>query len=100
MTIYSCRNCQNLKTKIVTRADISRISKYKIEKAIEVRDPDSLDLMFPFNLTVYKRVLKNGKCPILYCSERLFNRDLYIYRENLDIGSIYPHKGRLCPRYK
>jgi hypothetical protein len=78
MPVYSCRNCWNLKTRVVTGTEIKRISKYKLNKALEERDPDSLGLMFPFNLTVYKRVLKYGKCPILYCSERMFNRDLYI----------------------
>lgn len=96
---YSCRNCQNLKTKVITKSEITKISKYKIEKALKVRDPDSLDLMFPFNLTVYKRVMKDGSCPILYCSERMFNRELYIARENLDVGSVYPFKNKPCPKY-
>jgi hypothetical protein len=100
MTEYSCRNCQNLKTKLITKSEISRISKYKIEKALKVRDPDSLDLMFPFNLTVYKRVLKNGECPVLYCSERMFNRDLYIHRENIDLDEVAPNNKVPCPKYK
>ena len=100
MTVYSCRNCHNLKAKVITRGDIAGISKNKIARALEERDPDLLDLMFPFNQTVYNRLVKAGKCPILYCSERMFNRDLYIYRENLDIGSIYPYKNKPCQKYK
>ena len=72
----------------------------KIQKALKERDPDSLDLLFPFNMTAYKRFVKNGDCPILYCSERLFSRDLYIARENLDIEDLYPFKAKPCPRYK
>ena len=100
MLTYSCRNCLNLKTKIVTRADLKKSSKYKIETALKKHDSDSLDLIFPFNLTVYKRLLKDGKCRILYCSERMFNRDLYIYRENFDLGSVIPNKKAPCPKYK
>lgn len=100
MAVYSCKNCSNLKSRIVTKENLSCINKEKIRSALNVHDPDSLGLEFPFNMTVYKRVLKDGECPILYCSERMFNRDLYIYRENLDIGSIYPRKGRPCPKYK
>lgn len=97
---YSCLNCHNLKTKVVTRAEIAKISKYRIAKALKERDPDSLDLMFPFNATVYNRIIKDGRCPILYCSERMFNRDLYIYRENLDIASVYPFKNKPCQKYR
>lgn len=100
MAVYSCQNCQNLKQKVVTKSDIGRASKYKIEKALKARDPDSLGLMFPFNLTVYKRVLKDEKCPILYCSERMFNRDLYIYRDNLDLDEVIPNKRVPCLKYK
>ena len=97
---YSCRNCCNFKSKVVRKTDLKKISKNKIQKALKERDPDSLDLMFPFNLTVYKRLLRESACPIFYCSERLFNRDLYIQRENMDIDDFYPFKTKPCPRYK
>jgi len=100
MPNYSCRNCSNLKTKVVTKSDISKFSKYRIEKALKERDPDSLDLMFPFNLTVHKRVVKYGRCPILYCSERMFNRDLYILRDNMDMDEVIPDKKKPCIKYK
>jgi len=97
---YSCRNCCNFKSKVVRKTDLKKISKNKIQNALKERDPDSLDLLFPFNMTAYKRVVKDGDCPILYCSERLFSRDLYINRENLDIDSLYPFKNKPCLRYK
>ena len=65
-----------------------------------MHDPDSLGLDFPFNMTVYKRVLKDGECKIIYCFEHLFNRDLYIFRENFDIDDLYPSKNKPCPKYK
>ena len=83
MTVYSCKNCSNLKSRIVTKENLSHIKKDKIRSALNVHDPDSLGLDFPFNMTVYKRVLKNGECPILYCSERMLKRDLYIDRDNV-----------------
>jgi hypothetical protein len=100
MAVYSCKNCSNLKSRIVTKGNLSRIKKDRIRSALNVHDPDSLGLDFPFNMTVYKRVLKDGECPILFCSERMFNRDLYIYRNNLALRGIYPHKNSPCTKYK
>ena len=100
MPVYSCQNCSNLKSRIVTEENLSHIKKDKIRSALDVRDPDSLGLDFPFNLTVYKRVLKDGECKVIYCSERMLNRDLYIFRDNIDIDSMNPHKDKPCSRYK
>ena len=58
---YSCQNCHNLKTKVVVKAEIAKINKHKIARALKARDPDSLDLMFPFNQTVYNRIIKDGR---------------------------------------
>jgi len=100
MPVYSCKNCSNLKSRIVTKENLSCIKKDKIRSALNVRDPDSLGLDFPFNMTVYKRVLKEGECPIIYCSERMFNRDLYILRDNMDLDEIAPNKKAPCFKYK
>lgn len=97
---YSCRNCVNLKTKVITKSDLTGISKLNVEQALKAHDPDSLDLMFPFNMTVYKRIKKDGRCKIIYCGEHLFNRDLYIFRENMDIDKLIPHKRSPCLKYK
>jgi len=100
MPVYSCKNCSNLKSRIVTKENLSCIKKDKIRSALNVRDPDSLGLDFPFNMTVYKRVLKDGECPIIYCSERMFNRDLYILRDNMDMDEVIPDKKKPCIKYK
>ena len=100
MTVYSCKNCSNLKSRIVTKENLKHIKKDKIRSALNVRDPDLLGLDFPFNMTVYKRILKNGECPIIYCSERMFNRDLYIHRDSMDLDECAPNKKVPCSRYK
>ena len=100
MTVYSCRNCRNLKTRIITKSSFANLKRDKIRSALGKHDPDLLGLDFPFNLTVYKRVLKDGECKIIYCSEHLFNRDLYIYRDNMNLNEIIPNKRALCPKYK
>jgi len=97
MAAYFCKNCSNLKSRRVTKENLSRIKKDKILSALNVRDPDSLGLDFPFNMTVYKRVLKYGGCPILYCSERMLKRDLYIDRGNVAWISCGTTP---CPKYK
>ena len=97
MPVYSCCNCSNLKNRVITKEHISAIKKDKIIHALVERDPDSLDLNFPFNLTIYKRILKHGDCKIFYCSEHMLQRDAYVARENSkDITpEIVP-----CPKYK
>lgn len=100
MAFYSCRNCRNLKTRIITKSSFANRKKDKIRSALGKHDPDSLGLDFPFNMTVYKRVLKDDECKIIYCAEHLFNRDLYIYRENLDLDDLIPNKRRPCIKYK
>jgi len=100
MPLYSCKNCANLKTKLITKKRINHISKYKIWNALKKHDVDSLDLLFPFNLTVFKRIMKYGECKILYCSEHLFGRDMYIFRENINLDDITPNKHAPCPKYR
>jgi len=97
---YSCRNCHNLKVRNLTKTHLQAVSSYRIKKALDLRNTESLGLDFPFNLTVYKRIKNHGSCKILYCAEHRFKRDLYIFRENLDIDSIYPLKNKPCPKYK
>jgi len=58
MVKYSCKNCINLKTRLIVREDMRGISKIEIQYAIKKHDPESLGLPFPFNLTVYKRLNK------------------------------------------
>ena len=100
MTVYSCKNCSNLKSRIVTKENLSHIKKDRIRSALNVHDSDSLGLDFPFNTTVYNRILKHGECPIIYCSERMFNRDLYIHRESMDLDKVIPDKRKPCLKYK
>ena len=85
MLKYSCKNCSNLKTRIITMNNIKGISKNHILKAIHAHDIFSLSLDFPFNFTVYKRILKYKECKIIYCSANMLKRDLYVYRDNVDI---------------
>ncbi|MFA4889518.1 MAG: hypothetical protein WC628_08120 [Candidatus Omnitrophota bacterium] len=100
MTVYSCKNCSNLKSRIVTKENLSHIKKDRIYSVLNRDDPDSLGLDFPFNMTVYNRILKDGDCPILYCSERMFNRVLYIHRDNLGLDEVSPNKKAPCLKYK
>lgn len=100
MPFYSCKNCCNLKRKLITKTSIRHISKYKIKTALKKHDVDSLGLMFPFNLTVYKRIMKYGECKIFYCSEHIFGRDLYIFRESINLDDVISDKQTPCPKYK
>ena len=58
--VYSCRNCSNLKSRVITKSNFANLKKDKIRSALGKHDPDSLGLDFSFNMTVYKRVSKNG----------------------------------------
>jgi hypothetical protein len=100
MAVYSCRNCSNLKTRVITKESLKGFKREKIRQALDIRDTESLGLDFPFNLTVYKRINKDGECKIIYCSEHMLNRDLYIYRENLDLYSLSQDKNKPCIKYK
>ena len=82
MPKYFCKNCYNFKTRLIKKEHIGNFSKYKIRKAIRTQDIPSLDFAFPFNLTVYKRVMRYGECGIVYCTKNLLTRDLYIDRGN------------------
>lgn len=99
MVKYSCKNCINFKTRLIVREDMRGISKIEIQHAIKKHDTESLGLPFPFNLTAYKRLNKYGGCKVLYCSESMFNRELYIYSDNLDLDNILPTRVP-CPKYK
>jgi hypothetical protein len=90
-------NYRSSKNRVITEEHISAIKKDKITRALSVRDPDSLGLDFPFNLSIYKRILKHGESKILYCSEHMLQRDAYIDRDNLE--SIKP-EVKPCPKYK
>lgn len=82
MRKYFCKNCFNFKTRTITRKHLPGLSKYKIQKVIKNHDIPLLGLSFPFNLTVYKRVVKEGECGICYCTQHLLKRELYIDRGN------------------
>lgn len=82
MSEYFCKNCYNFKTRTIKIGHLPNISKYKIKKFIKDQDVPLLGLEFPFNLTVYKRLLKDGECRIFYCIQNLLKRDLYIDRGN------------------
>lgn len=100
MSAYSCANCANLKIRTLTRNSLKSSKKEKILAALKKHDVDSLGFDFPFNLTVYKRVTKYGECRIIYCGEHRFNRDLYIFRKNFDLGNLIQNKNNPCPKYK
>ena len=99
MESYFCTNCQNLKIRTVKKQQLNGLSKYKIKKAIKENNVDSLGPSFPLNLTVYKRLTKDGMCKVIYCSEHILGRSLYIYRDGLE-GSLTPNKNAPCPKYK
>ncbi|HAZ10310.1 MAG TPA: hypothetical protein DCY56_04315 [Candidatus Omnitrophica bacterium] len=96
MPAYTCNNCINLKTKLITKKDISNINKKTVQGAIKKHDIEFLGLMFPFNLTAYKRITKYGECKAIYCSEHILQRDLYIHKDN---SNIIP-EVKPCPKYK
>ena len=96
MSIFFCTNCRNLKSRTIEKEHISAIKKDKINRALKEHDPDSLDLSFPFNLTVYKRITSHGYCKIFYCSEHMLPRDAYVDRDNSD--AIRPEVSP-CPKY-
>ena len=100
MAVYSCRNCGNLKTRVITKRSLKSLKREKIRKALDIRDTESLGLDFPFNLTADKRVKKYGECKIIYCSEHMLSRDLYIFREHMDLANLSQSEDNPCPRYK
>jgi len=99
MGLYFCPNCQNLKVKTVRVEELKGLSKYKIERAIKESNVDSLGFSFPLNKAVYKRLIKEGSCEIIFCAERMLERSLYLYREGIE-GSLTPNKSDPCPKYK
>lgn len=99
MGLWFCPNCRNLKIREIGRKDLGGLSKYMVTKAIKEDRLDSLGLSFPLNLAVHKRLTKRGVCKIIYCSEGMLPRRLYIYRENLE-GSLTLDKNTPCPKYK
>ena len=97
MAKYSCINCTNLKTRVVMTEDIGRLTRGDVDGAIRKNDIESLKLKFPLNFTLYKRLRRHKECTIVYCAERMLNRSLYIYRNNIEktVSMASP-----CPRYK
>jgi len=99
MGLYFCPNCQNLKMRNVRKEELGGLSKYKVKKAIKENNVESLGLPFSLNLAAYKRLIMHGSCNIIYCSEHMLSRSLYIYRDGLE-GSLTPNKSTPCPKYK
>lgn len=99
MGLYFCPNCQNLKIRVLTKKELSAFSKYTVKKAIKEGDIDSLGLSFPLNVAAHKKITKYGSCKIIYCSQRMLGRNLYMYREGIE-GSLTPNKSDPCPKYK
>lgn len=97
MKKYSCQNCINLKTRTVTKADITDINRRTLQRAIKQYDLEALGLSFPINFTIFKRINKLGECDILYCSENLHRRTVYINRNNFE--TIAP-EIKPCPKYQ
>ena len=96
MRQFTCTNCTNFKTRIVTGGNLGKLPKAKVRSAIRNHDLESLALSFPLNFSAYKKVKRDGECKILFCSQDMLKRDLYIDRDNA--GSIRP-EIRPCPRY-
>ena len=94
---YSCSDCVNLKTRVITKKALGVIKGNDIKEAIGRHDVESLGLLFPFNFTVYKRITRYKECKIIYCSEHMLKRDSYVARENS--RGITPEVTP-CPRYK
>jgi len=84
----------------ILRTDLGHFTKKKIEDALSRHDTESLGLDFPFNLTTYKRLMKYGECKIIYCSDNMLARDLYIYRKNSDGQNLVYNKNKPCAKYK
>ena len=99
MGLYFCPNCRNLKIRVVQKKDLRGLSKYKVNKALRNNDEDALGLSFPLNLATHKRLTKYGMCKIIYCSEDMLSRRLYIYREKLE-GSLTPDKTTPCSKFR
>lgn len=97
---YVCKNCLNLKEKLIKKQDIDKIDRKTIREAIETHTTESLALTFPINLPAYNRIKKSGYCRIIYCSADMLNRALYIYRNNFNIDSIALDKKRPCPKWQ
>src|SRR3989338_1659437 len=97
---YSCKNCANLKTRILTPKSINHLKKKNLTDALRRHEADYLGLNFPFNLTAYKRIKKYKECQIIYCSANMFGRDLYIYRDNVESDKRLVPVVTPCPRYK
>lgn len=99
MGLYFCPNCRNLKIRVVKEKELGSLTKYKVKKAIKENNVESLGLPFPLNWAAYKRLTKQGNCKIIYCSEHMLGRNIYIYREGLE-GSLTPNKNTPCLKYK
>jgi hypothetical protein len=97
MEKYSCKNCINLKTRLVRKEHIENISREELKVAIRQHNIEALNLLFPFNFTVYKRAMKFGECRIIYCFNGMGIRDVYVYKKN--IQEITP-EIQPCPKYK
>lgn len=98
MGLYFCPNCKNLKIRLVKKKELKGFSRYKLKKATKGNNAEVLGLSFPFNFSIYKRLIRNGSCSIIYCSQDMLGRRAYIYREGLE-GSLTPDKNKPCPKY-
>ncbi len=100
MGLYFCSNCQNFKVRTVKGKELGDRSKYKILKAIKENNTTALGLPFPINKAVYRRLTKKkgGKCTIIYCSEQMLERNLYLHNEYRE-GSLTYNKIEKCPKY-
>ncbi|HNV23510.1 MAG TPA: hypothetical protein PLH56_00525 [Candidatus Omnitrophota bacterium] len=99
MSVYSCRNCGNLKTRVIAKKDVMILSRQKIMTCLKKHEPELLELMFPFNMTVYKRVMKDDQCRIIYCAQHQFKRDLYIFCNTEAMEKLLSKKSP-CRKYE
>lgn len=97
MERYDCINCLNLKTRVVKARDVRNLTPEDIRESAKKQDSELPRLGFPFNFTAYKRLKRYKECAIVYCSEHMLQRDLYIFRKNIKntVSLEFP-----CPKYK
>lgn len=83
MAVYSCRNCSNLKTRVITKGSLKSLKREKIRKALDIRDTESLGLDFPFNLTDRSDKIRawaqnSQRCSLLLCTKEMMSKSIVI----------------------
>lgn len=96
---WSCKNCRYFKQHTVGREDLKRVSKQKLQKSVREGHTRMLDLEFPINYGIFKKVRKLGRLKIAYCAQNLFKRCAYEFKKGFLKGSVTTRRSP-CPKYK